>query len=56
MSAEQERFDQLLKAMVQGETPKASNEKLGREPDARTFRHKKGPAEAGPTPIDCHRD
>ena len=36
-----ERFDQLLKAMVKGETPKASNEKQEREPDARTFRHKK---------------
>lgn len=37
----QDRFDRLLQAMVQGETPKASTEKLEREPDARTFRHKK---------------
>jgi hypothetical protein len=36
-----ERFEQLLKAMVQGETPKASNEKRELEPDARTFRHKR---------------
>lgn len=35
------RFDQLLKAMVQGETPKASDAKIEREPDRRTFRHKK---------------
>jgi hypothetical protein len=41
MNETNDRFDQLLKAMVQGETPKASNEKQEREPDARTFRHKK---------------
>ncbi len=41
ITQENERFDQLLGAMVQGETPKASNEKLEREPDGRTFRHKK---------------
>ncbi len=38
---ESEGFDRLLKAMVDGETPKASNEKQVRSPDARTFRHKK---------------
>lgn len=41
MADSTERFDALLKAMAQGETPKASNEKLEREPDARTFRHKR---------------
>ena len=40
---ETERFDRLLKAMAQGETPKVSTEKLEREPDARTFRHKSAP-------------
>lgn len=36
-----ERFELLLKAMVQGETPKASNEKRERDPDSRTLRHKR---------------
>ncbi len=35
------RFDQLLKAMVQSETPKASNERQEEQADARTFRHKR---------------
>lgn len=40
MEKREVEFDNLLKAMVNGETPKVSNEKLEREPDARTFRHK----------------
>ena len=36
-----QRFDQLLKAMVHGETPKTSDAKSEREPDQRTLRHKK---------------
>lgn len=39
--ADNERFDKLLKAMVQGETPKASAAKTERETDRRTWRHKK---------------